>query len=427
MKKKIIFAGPIDTRSGYGTHSRLLAKSLLTYTDEFDVSFISLKWGNTPMGVLSQDDKFGREILGRLMQGQITTDNKPDIFIHCVIPNEFQPAGKFNIGITAGTESTVCSPQFIEGCNRMDLILTPSEFTRDVLQNTIIDKKDKQTNQPIETLQVKTPIQILFEGVDTDVFKKTESKFDLSAIKEDFAFLFVGHWLQGVLGHDRKDIGMLVQTFIKTFNKRHPKNRPALILKTSGAGFSMPEYQQIVDKIQHIIDSTPTSGQVPSIYIINGELSDDEMNHLYNHPKVKSMISFTKGEGYGLPLVEFTLTGKPILCSDYSGPMDFLSREHGAIMLPGELVDVHPSAANEWLRREGKWFKVNYHYAQSLMTDVFDRYEFFIERSRKHIQYTKNNYSLAKMTEKFLDILRNANSFVKNVPQTITLPKLKKV
>ena len=54
-------------------------------------------------------------------------------------------------------------------------------------------------------------------------------------------------------------------------------------------------------------------------------MTDEEMNSLYNHPKVKAMVSFTKGEGFGRPLAEFGTTGKPIIASNWSGHLDFLS------------------------------------------------------------------------------------------------------
>ena len=47
------------------------------------------------------------------------------------------------------------------------------------------------------------------------------------------------------------------------------------------------------------------------------------MNELYNHPKVKAMVSMTKGEGYGRPLAEFGLSKKPIIASGWSGQCRF--------------------------------------------------------------------------------------------------------
>ena len=60
---------------------------------------------------------------------------------------------------------------------------------------------------------------------------------EMNNVEETFNFLFVGHWLQGKLGNDRKDTGMLIKVFLETF--KNQKKKPGLILKTSGYGFSV--------------------------------------------------------------------------------------------------------------------------------------------------------------------------------------------
>ena len=49
---------------------------------------------------------------------------------------------------------------------------------------------------------------------------------DLPEIKESFCFLFVGHWMQGAFGHDRKNVGLLVKSFLETFKNK--QKQPAL-------------------------------------------------------------------------------------------------------------------------------------------------------------------------------------------------------
>ena len=168
------------------------------------------------------------------------------------------------------------------------------------------------------------PVEVLFEGVDTDIYGKTnefskELLDQFEPIKEDFCFLHVGHWLQGNMGEDRKDISMLVKTFCETF--KNQKNPPALILKTSGATPCIIDRQEILGKIRDIKRSLV--GELPNIYLLHGDLRDEEMNQLYNHPKVKAHVSFTHGEGFGRPLLEATLSEKPVIASNWSGQVDF--------------------------------------------------------------------------------------------------------
>lgn len=420
MKQKLILIAPIQSRSGYGVHSRIIAKSLLSLpkiVDNFDIEIYPLKWGNTPLNV-----ELPKEI-SQLIVHNNQINYQPDISIHITIPSEFQKIGKFSIGITAGTEASVANKPFIEGCNRVDLVITPSEFTKLVLQTT------KTKDGVIATV----PFEVLFEGLDTNIFDKSQVKksgltdFLNNDVKEQFCFLFNGHWLQGNIFQDRKDVSGLVHTFLKTFMRK--KTKPALILKTSGAGFSITERDSILDRINQIQkmirEQEKFNGQFPNIYVLNGELSDAQVNELYNHPKIKAMVCFSKAEGFGLPMLEFTSTGKPLICSNYSGHLDFVNPDF-AILLPGQLTPIDNSAKNEWIS-EGSWFTVNYTLAGQLMNDVIEKYDKYVERSRKHPKYTRDNFSIEKMNVKFLEILEKYCTLESSQPKTFTLPKLKKL
>lgn len=429
-KPLLLFEGSVLSISGYGVHSRLLVRSLLAM-DKFEVVIFPTPWGNTPSNALDQNDEENEKIFSCIRPN---LDRKPDIHIQVSIPSEFRPLGTYSIGVTAGTEVTIAPLNFVEGCERMDLILVPSKFTRDVLVGTKYDRKDEQGNI-IDTKQVTKPVEILFEGISTETFKKTnqvsdEVERELSQVTEDFAFLFVGHWLNSKLFEDRKDVSGLVYTFLNSFKNK--KKRPALILKVSGAGFSITERDQIIERIHQIYEMVRDEGfqgKLPNVYLLNGELTDSQMNELYNHSKVKAMVSFTKAEGYGLPLAEFATTGKPIICSAYSGHMDFLNSET-SVLLPGSLKKIDGSAANEWLPKEGEWFSVSYQYAGQVLGDVFENYGKYLEKSRKTPKFIKENFSFEKMTADFLEILEKNCMFVADKEPKlvqIKLPPLKKI
>ena len=213
----------------------------------------------------------------------------------------------------------------------------------------------------------------------------------------------------------------MIKTFCESFKNKQGKNKPALILKTSHAGFSIIDRDTITTKIQQIIN--PYGNKAPNIYLLHGDLTDNEMNSLYNHTKVKAMISFTKGEGFGRPLLEFGITGKPIIVSDWSGHKDFLKY---ATLLPGELTPVHASASDKFILKDTKWFTVNYGYAARILQDCVSNYKKFLETSRKQSHHVKTNFSLDKMSKRFCEIVDNG---LQSVPQqmSLKLPKLKKV
>ena len=426
MKKPVVLVtAPVATRSGYGAHSRDIIRSLINI-DKYDVKIWPVKWGSTPMNALNDQDPNDKPIIERLLSNP-TLPNKPDVHIHIVVPNEFSPIGKYNIGITAGLECTACPPSWLEGMNRMDLNIVPSTFVKNTMENVSFDIQDENTKELKGQLKNTKPIEVLFEGADTNIYKKTKefSKTFLDEMKnveESFNFLYVGHWLQGKIGEDRKDTAMLVKVFLETFKNK--KKKPGLILKTSGASFSVLDREDILQKINKIKQSV--SGDLPNIYLLHGDFYDDEINELYNHPKVKAHVNITHGEGFGRPLLESSLSGKPIITSAWSGHMDFLN-SNNSILISGNLVDVPKSSFPENMYVKGaQWFTVNYELTSKSMLDVFTNYKKYTLGANKLAKVNSSLYSLKKMEKDFEKILDNhLPEFSEEVK--LQLPKLKKV
>lgn len=429
-KPELIFCGPVATRSGYGEHARDLLTSLLSL-DRFNIKVISINWGETPMNALDSNNPEHKMILDRIIPG---VQSRPDIWVQCTIPNEFQPIGKYNIGITAGIETDICSGEWIDGCNRMNLVLVPSKHAKDVFMNTKYEKRDKQTGQTIGNVEINVPIEVLHEGVRLDVFGKNLPKSEtltqtLDTIKEDFCYLFVGHWLKGGFSHDRKDISGLIYTFFETFGDT--ENQPALLLKASSGGFSITDRTNTLAKIDSI-KKMSTKKNLPNVYLLHGDLTDQEMNTLYNHDKVKALVSFTKGEGYGRPIAEFITTGKPVIVSGWSGHVDFVNPAFHTY-LDGELSRVHPSAVWEGvINKDASWFTVNYQLAAETLGKVYKKYNSFLSNSKKSVQEIETKWSYDSMVKKFDQLLTDylpafAEEVQLKLPTLKKLPKLTKV
>jgi len=435
MKKLCLIESPIRTASGYGAHSRDISKSLVKFLSpkEWNFIWVPLPWGITPETELNPNDPEDKFILDNLIKSN-QLPKSPDLHIQVSIPSEFRKIGNFSIGITAGTETNMASIEFIQGCNKMDLIIVPSKFTKEVLESTRWQRKNQITNAVEEEILLTKPIEVLFEGLNTNIYRKIKDILpsvsnELDKIPEDFCFLAVGHWLKGNFGHDRKDLGMMIKTFLETFKDR--EEQPALLLKIAGGSFSKVDEEWIRGRIEDIkkmvlpLDGFPNP-KLPNIYVLYGSLTDDEMNSLYNHSKVKAMVSFTHGEGFGRPLLEFSITGKPILASKWSGQLDFLSNGH-AILLKGKTEKIDSSAVwDHILLENSEWFRVDYDYASIKMDMVFNHPGQFIEMGKRQ---TKNalNFTMEKMTEKFDNIIKkhyinNSTSIV--LPE---LPKLRKI
>jgi len=386
QKQYVVISCPIDTYSGYGSRARDFVKATVeAKKDEWDVWVMPQRWGEI---------------------------------------------GNYNIGVTAGIETTLCHPSWIDGINRMDLTLVSSVHAKKVFEATQAEERNPN-GQVTRKIQIEKPVEVLFEGVDLNTYfeinnddlPETDLITSLDNIDENFAFLFVGHWLQGEFGQDRKNVGQTIKVFLETFKNKH--NTPALILKTAVHNGSIMDHTEVLNKINSI-KSTVKAKKLPNIYLIHGELEEEDMNHLYNHPKVKAMVNFTKGEGFGRPLLEFSVFKKPIIASGWSGHVDFLNREFVSL-IEGRLQQIHPSAVVEnILVKESSWFEADFVSASQKMVDVWTNYKKYEANAKRQTHYAKSNFSFEKMVETLKEYY---NKNVRKTQKLVlpTLPKLNKI
>jgi len=425
MKKVMLICAPVTSRSGYGDHARDLVRAFIKH-DKFDVKILDVPWGETPRNAL--DGKLDKNIIDCILP-EPKMNQQPDVYVDIRIPNEFQTYGKFNIGITAGIETTAVSNKWIEGCNKMDLVIVPSEHSKSGFVSALYEKMQQMPDgqqQKIGELKLEKPIEVLFEGSDENIYKPIDnSSLDLvDDIKEDFAFLHVGLWGQGGYGEDRKDISKLVKVFYESFANK--KEQPALILKTNQATFSILDREECLNKIKTLKSQFPEDWKLPNIYLLHGSLSTEEMNKLYNHPKVKVFVSLTHGEGYGRPIQEATMVGLPVIASGWSGQMDFLSQTD-SMLLGGELKQVPKSQVwKDIIVAESQWFNVNEQQAYKAMNYCFTNYDEVKEKALKLMKVNRDKFTLDKMAEKLDEII---TPLIDKVPTQVglNLPKLKKV
>ena len=425
-KPLCVIQGPVFSRSGYGDLATDLARSIIRY-DKYDVKIAPTRWGGCPSKVTDSDltaDE-DRKLFSHFLTAPL--QKQPDLFVQISIPNEFQTVGKYNIGITAGIETTAASGQFIEGLNKMNMNIVTSNHVKKEFESAQYQKQYQDGK--VEPLKSEKPIEVCFWGADTSIYKKTDEKVQnvddvMSTIPEKFAFLFVGQWTHGGLFTDRKDIATLIKVFSETFKDSKTDNRPCLIIKTNGANFSKVDREDILKKIKKV--QSLVGGNVPNVYLIHGELSPVEMNALFNHEKVKVHVNFTHGEGFGHPILLSTLSGKPTVVSNWSGHLDFLNPKY-AEFFEGTVKPIDPGSVNDWLIKESSWFYVSQSLASdklkklynSLSKDILEDYEKLrVENEQK--------FSIQAMDVRLHEIL---NKYVPefSVERTLVLPKLKKI
>ena len=432
MKKSVIMCAPFNTRSGYGDHARSIYYSIMD-RDDVDIKCVDVKWGTTPRNHLNPEVPRHKKLLDSFISpGDIKV--QPDVYIDIRIPNEFQNPGKFNIGITAGVETDVVSAEFLMGCNKMNLIIVPSNFTAETFKRCHYDKNQEVDGeqQKVGQVELERPIEVLFEGVDTEVYKplnSSEIKSDFTdelnnLLKEDFVYLHVGQLTRGKYGEDRKNIPLMIKCFLQAFTNN--PNPPALLLKTNGANFSVLDRKETIARIEEIKNKFSEADTIPNVYLIHGDLTIKEMAMLYNNPKIKGFVSCTHGEGFGRPLLEASCCGLPVIASKWSGQMDFLNDKE-SLMINGHLGEIPDSQVWEPIVvKPGQWYNVN-------EADVIRKFRMFhkkfriINKKGKRLGRTNHRkFSLTNMAKKFNSTLDEILKSIPN-PVALNLPKLKKV
>lgn len=372
--KKLLFWGPVLTASGYGEHARQLLKGIVR-SGLYDVSVCAVPWGQTP-SIDSTSDEFADEInsLVKKFEGDQNSGNaRYEIAIQVTIPNEFRRMAPLMIGVTAGIETDRVSPAWIKKANeQIDVLIVPSTHAAQTYAN--VSYRDPTNGSE---LKLNRPVLVVPEGFDGRVFNQNEVEVedDLLSDLPEFNFISVGLGLDKPFGEDRKNFGNLIKWFCEEFKG---DKRVGLVLKLSLVGSSLMDYNTIASRIKQIKDATGC-GEFPKIKLIHGRLSKKSLAGLYKHPKVKAYITTTHGEGFGLPMIEASACGLPVLATDWSGHLDFLTNREGKkrfVPLAFDLGEIPQSAAWDGVIEKGsRWANPRESDVKEKMRKVFISYE----------------------------------------------------
>jgi len=313
MKQKIVLKGPVLSQSGYGEQARFALRCLRSREDIFDIYVIPTNWGQT--GWVSEANEERTWTDNRIAQTHIFTQQggQFDMSLQVTIPNEWEKLAPINIGYTAGIETTKVAPVWLQKANEMDRVIVVSNHSKDVFENTTYQGQNSQTGQPVH-LACQTPIEVVNYPVRNFKKQKLNLKLDY-----DFNYLAISQW------GPRKNFDNLVKWFLE----ENFDQEVGLVLKTSVKNNSIIDREHTGSRLKSLLNRFGGDNCKCKIYLVHGDLTPEEMNGLYQHSKIKALVSTAHGEGYGLPLFEAAYNGLPVVVSGWSGHCDFLYMPDG--------------------------------------------------------------------------------------------------
>jgi glycosyltransferase involved in cell wall biosynthesis len=330
--KRILLRAPVLTQSGYGVHSRQIARWLLNTVGRDRLRVQALPWGMTPWVLNSQDDQI-KDLYELLCQ----TPQKFDVSIQVQLPTEWDRSlSDVTVGVTAGVETDRVNQSWVAACNNMDKIIVPSIHTLNAFINSGADRSKFAVVPESFPAAFLNPVP-------------QSAKINLNLSQDTFGILIVGQLTHDTIEGDRKNIFNAIKW---TREALATHKNAAIVLKTNKGRNTSIDHMVISNLLARFVQETCPKG--PPLHIIHGDLSDEEMLSIYTNPAIKCYVSLTRGEGFGLPTLEAAACGLPIIATDWSAHTEYLGQRWGRVVK--KLVEIPKSRIDNSIFIAGaKW------------------------------------------------------------------------
>jgi glycosyltransferase involved in cell wall biosynthesis len=393
---RVLLKGPILSKSGYGEHARLVYRALKSRPDKFDLYVVPIEWGvsNWPINV---SDPEVQDIL-QCMNKMAHTNGQFDVSLQVTVPTEWENHATVNIGVTAGIETDKISPEWLQACNKVDKIIVVSEHSKTSMNVSYPYQNTKTGESGI--LNLETPVEV----IGYPVKEKNTVDIDIK-LDTDFNFLAIAQI------SPRKNVGVLVKQFIEEF---HDDEEIGLVLKFHTGNHSIIDDAMTTKKVKGWCDKYPD--RKCQVYLIHGNLSEEEIHSLYKHPGIKSYITTTHGEGYGLPIFEAAYSGLPVVAPAWSGQVDFLyapvkNEKSGKVKktplftkIKYDLKEVEPAAVWKGVINEGtKWCYVEEDSYKKALRNSYEAINSKQKMAQQLKEYLDEEFSEENIYKKYVD------------------------
>jgi len=405
MMKKILLAGPLLTRSGYGEQSRFALRALRSRPDLFDIYIQPLKWGETSWMFESDEERTWIDQTIEKTIAHTTQGGTFDVSLQVTIPNEWtDKTAPINIGYTAGIETTKVAHQWLQAGNQMDHIIVVSNHSKNVYESTIYDVTYNETNEK-STYQLNGSIDVINYPVKT-----FDQKLDLDLdTTTEFNFLSIAQW------GPRKNLDNTIKWFVEEFYNENV----GFVVKTNLAKNCHMDYEIVKGRLEAMLKEY--SFRKCKVYLLHGDMTDEEIHSLYLHNKIDAFLLLTHGEGFGLPLFEACYSGLPVVTVGWSGQTDFLYGADNESCFYDVGFDL--SAIQEevvWdgvLIKESMWAYAREQSAKAQMRKCYkdltgEDSKKHLDRVRQHADYLSEQFSEEKMNKAFVEAI--SRNFINN-------------